>query len=596
MREGGRPRRLPAVLVPQAGESFASWLARASVDWELSPGRAAQAIGLECRPGSGVWPPLFGIALTRRSLAGAEAATGLDARTLRAMQLTRYRGTVLDFAGWNPAVDASLAPVVRREWALFTSSRACPKCLAERPVWPLWWRLGVAAVCPVHRVLLVDKCHRCGARVGRSHNGHPRGLITRQMVTDLVQCCNRRPAEPQRKAGLCEQRLQDLPAAPMPAALADLQQRVLAVADGGDTQVAGQTVEPAEFFAALRFTTGVIRLVASADDLSSCAALSEAEGLAEGFLADLGVRERARRGGAGTQLGAIPASAAHAASVLALSATVLFAHDRKAAGQVLADWTRRAASQRRDPGKSDPLRPLSPPACLDALVRAARSPSSRVAGVLALRPAPRVRITARHVPHLVDAGDYTDLIASHLPGTASVSGRCLAAVALVRLGGAASWQRAAADLNMSPQRAARVTNTLVQRIGDPRAFWADIERLGARLKERGWVDYAARREMLAALTAVPHAVLYPVCRPLEHDVTLQRRRHAAAWVWQHFTGGDVREAPAYAAELWPQASTASVREGWRRFAAWIPATVTACLTSFGHSLLQHDVPDATGGA
>lgn len=93
MREGGRPRRLPAVLVPQAGESFASWLARASVDWELSPGRAAQAIGLECRPGSGVWPPLFGIALTRRSLAGAEAATGLDARTLQAMQydpLPRY--------------------------------------------------------------------------------------------------------------------------------------------------------------------------------------------------------------------------------------------------------------------------------------------------------------------------------------------------------------------------------------------------------------------------------------------------------------------------------------------------------------------------
>ena len=102
--------------------------------------------------------------------------------------------------------------------------------------------------------------------------------------------------------------------------------------------------------------------------------------------------------------------------------------------------------------------------------------------------------------------------------------------------------------------------------------------------------------MLAALTAVPHAVLYPVCRPLEHDVTLQRRRHAAAWVWQHVTGGDVREAPAYAAELWPQASTESVREGWRRFDAWIPAPVTACLTSFGHSLLQHDVPDATGGA
>ncbi|MFJ8097552.1 TniQ family protein [Streptomyces griseofuscus] len=582
--------------MPQPSEAFASWLTRASAGWGLSPGHAAQAIGLECRTGSVVQPRFFGIMLTRGSLAGAEAATGLDAGTLHAMQLARYHGTALDFSGPDPAVNVSLAPAVRREWAQFTSSRVCPRCLADRPVWPLWWRLGVAAVCPKHRVLLVDKCRRCGQRVGRGHAGHPRGLITRQVVTDPGRCGNRRPAARRRKAGLCEQRLATLPTVPVPDALAGLQQRILAVADGAGGQVAGETVEPAEFFAALRFTTAVIRLVASADDLASCSDLSESEGLAESFLADLWVREQARRGGAGTQLRASPASAAHAASVLALSAPVLFADDREAAGQVLADWTRRAASLRRDPGKSDPLRPLSPPACLDALVRAAQPPSSRVAGALALRPAPAVRITGRHLPHLVDAGDYSDLIASHLPGTAQASGRRLAALALARLAGAASWQRAAGDVDMSPLPAARVANTLVQRISDPQAFWSDIERLAARLQARGLVDYADRRAMLEPLTAVPHAVLYPVCRPLEHDVTLQRRRHAAAWVWQHFTGGDVREAPAYAPQLWPQAGTASVREGWRRFTAWIPAPVTACLTVFGHSLLDHDAPDATGGA
>lgn len=591
MQEGGLPRRLPAVLAPEAGEAFASWLTRAAVDWELSPGQAAQAIGLECRPGSVVQPRFFGIVLTQRSLRGLQTATGLDGPSLHAMQLARYRRTVLDLSGLNLEAESSLAPLAQREWALFTASRVCPKCLAERAVWPLWWRLGIAAVCPVHRVLLVDVCRRCGLRVGRGYAGHPRGLITRLPVDDATRCHNRRPATRRRKAGLCDQKLHTLPAVPVPAALANLQQRLLAIADGSAGQVAGAAVEPAEFFAALRFTTAVVRLVASEDDLASCAGLPDAA--AEVFRADQREREQARQGGPGSKLRASPPSAAHAASVLALSAKVLFAPDKQAAGEVMADWTRRAVSWRRTPGKSDPLRPLARPACLKALMRAAQPPASRIAGALARRPAPATEITACHLPHLVEAPDYTDLIAAHLPGTAPDSGRRLAALALARLAGAVSWQRAAADLDMEPQRAARATNTLVQRISDPDAFWADIERLGVRLTARGPVDYGARRSALSGLTTVPHAVLYPVCHRLECGVTLQRRRHAAAWVWQHFTGGDFREAPAYAPELWPQTSTESVREGWRRFAAWIPGTVASALTAFGWNLLD---PDATGGA
>ncbi|WP_221354842.1 TniQ family protein [Streptomyces beigongshangae] len=587
MQDNGLPRRLPTVPVPEAGESFASWLTRAAADWELSPGRAAQAIGLECRPGSVVWPRFFGVMLTPRSLLRAEAATGLDAASLHAMQLARYRGTVLDLGGLDLAAEASLTPVANREWALFTGSRVCPECLAERPVWQLWWRLGIAAVCPVHRVLLVDVCGRCGLRVGSGYAGHPRGLITRFPVAEPTRCHNRRPAGRGRKAGLCDQRLQTLSAVPVPAALADLQQRVLDVADGGIGQVVGTAVEPTEFFAALRFTSAVVRLVASEDDLAACSALPGQ--IADSFLAHQREREQARQGGGGCRLQASPLSAAHAASVLALSAKVLFAQGGQTAGQVLATWTRRAVTLRRTPGKSDPLRLLVRPPCLQTLVRAAEPPASRVAGALAVRPSAALRITAGHLPQLVDATDYTDLIACHLPGTAPASGRRLAALALARLAGAASWQRAAADLDMNPQWAARVANTLVQRISDPDAFWRDIERLGARIQARGRVDYAARRWGLAGLTAVPHAVLYPVCRPLEHDVTLQRRRHAAAWVWQHFTGGDVREAPAYARALWPRATTESLREGWRRFAAWIPAPVARELTAFGRDLLDLDV-------
>ncbi|MFE7947348.1 TniQ family protein [Streptomyces sp. NPDC057426] len=593
MGESSVPRRLPAVLVPVEGESFASWLSRAAADWQLAPGEAALALGLECRPGVVVRPLLFGVALSGRSLRRAGAATGLRARDLRAMQLTRYAGTALDLAGLDrPTSEPSLAVLGNQEWALFTASRACPKCLAERPVWPLWWRLGIAAVCPVHQVLLVDVCRRCRMRLGQGYNGHPRGLPSRRPEMDLGRCNNRRPAGRRRKAGLCDQKLAALPATPVPAALAALQQRVLDIADGRTVpRVAGRTVAAAEFFAALRYATAVARLVATDDDLAACSFLPDEA--AEAFTAEQHGRQRATRGGAGTQMGAIPPAAAHAAAVLALAEPVLLGPGRRSSLDRFSEWIGRAVARRRIPGNGDPLRAVPRPACLEPLVRAAAPPATRVAGALAARPAPAVAFTADHLPHLVDADDYTDLLAPHLPGTAPASGRRLVALCLARLAGAPSWQQAASDLAMDPLKAARAASTLVQRITDPDAFWDSVERLAQRHDRRGLVDYGARRRALATLTAVPHAVLYPVCRPLDHDVTLQRRRHAAAWVWQHFTGGDVREAPAYGPRLWPSASTESVREGWRRFAAWVPDTVAAHLTAYGHGLLHPDTPGGT---
>ncbi|MFJ9900359.1 TniQ family protein [Streptomyces sp. NPDC091280] len=587
VNNGGLPRRLPSLPVPVEGESFPSWLSRAAADWQIAPGRAAQALGLECHPGyAGVRPLWFGTALTRRGLQGVGAATGLDEHVIEAMQLSRYAGTVLDFTRHDqPAQrEESHTRLRNREWALFTSSRACPQCLAFAPVWPLWWRLGVAAVCPEHHVLLVDTCRQCHARLGSGYAGQPRGLTTRYEISDLDRCNNRRPASRRRKAGLCSQKLAALPTVPVPAELADLQQRILDIADGGPARVAGSPVTAAEFFAALRFTAAVVRLVATTDEIDACATLPDTAAAA--FTADQQERERASRGGAGSQLQASPPSAAHAAAVLALSAPALLAPDPGTCQSFLAPWMDRAVALRRTPGKSDPLRPIPRPVCLDPLLRAAALPASRVAGVLARRPQSLPSFTADHLPHLADADDYTELLARHLPGTAATSGRRLAALALARLAGAVSWQQAATELAMDPAKAARVTNTLVQRISDAGAFWQDIERLGARTVERSLTDYAARRRMLAALTTVPHAVLFEVCHPLGHDVTVQRRRHAAAWIWQYFTGGDVREAPAYAPDLWIPASRSSVREGGRRFATWLPEAVARRLTAYGQALLD----------
>ncbi|GAA3055920.1 TniQ family protein [Streptomyces glomeratus] len=111
------------------------------------------------------------VTLTPASLGGLRDATGLRAAELQQMQLDRYAGTVLDLSGVELGREASLTAVAARERMMPTWSRACPPCLRRDGVWPLWWRLGIAAVCPLHRRLLVDVCPRCGVRLLRGASG-----------------------------------------------------------------------------------------------------------------------------------------------------------------------------------------------------------------------------------------------------------------------------------------------------------------------------------------------------------------------------------------------------------------------------------------
>ena len=81
---------------------------------------------------------LFGITATDEQRAAVRAATGVGAEVFDGMHLSAYDGTVLDLS--DLAEDkASVQRVWFREWALFTTSRACPACLAEfGGVWMLW--------------------------------------------------------------------------------------------------------------------------------------------------------------------------------------------------------------------------------------------------------------------------------------------------------------------------------------------------------------------------------------------------------------------------------------------------------------------------
>src|SRR5262249_53061399 len=47
--------------------------------------------------------------------------------------------------------------------------RACPMCLESWPYHRIPWDFALLTACPEHIVRLIDRCHRCGRRVGWLH-------------------------------------------------------------------------------------------------------------------------------------------------------------------------------------------------------------------------------------------------------------------------------------------------------------------------------------------------------------------------------------------------------------------------------------------
>ncbi|MET8209562.1 TniQ family protein [Streptomyces sp. NPDC005373] len=573
-------RRLPVVPVPASSEAFASWVDRTALTLGLSPGQAARALGLEYRTNDRV-PALFGILLTPASRDGLDTTTGLRSETWQSMHLSRYDGTALNFQALDPASDSPLERVLGKQWLLLSGSRACPHCLVESDMWPLWWRLGIAAVCPVHRCLLIDTCPVCGIALRRGTKNTPGTLLRRTHgALDLQECGNRqpRPGKP-RNPILCRQRLADIPTQAVPAALVTLQQRALAIADGDAAQLAGRPASCAEWFAAVRFIAAVVRLVVHDDELAFLPTAA-AEALAEVRDARHARRERYARGGV-SDPGAGPATAAEAAAVLALAAPVVDAPDRTSGPQHLAAWAARLAEDRVIRyHRFDPLRHLQRPLVMDEMMAVTVPPIRRRPGVN--RTPASTRLEFRHIPQRIGVEDFDEFMAVHLPGVHATNGRHIAALAVARLAGAQSWAQASQALGVPA--ASRTTYRRIEERTEREVFWEAVRALAERMKTRGPIDYEARRTALSSLREVPSRVLLPILQSAGQRLTWKRQRHAAAWLWEHLTGGQAKDAPIYA-EGWDGAKEASVTFARGRFHAELPQEAGDALLAWGREWL-----------
>ncbi|MEU6721178.1 TniQ family protein [Nonomuraea sp. NPDC046802] len=181
------PRWLALVVAPASGESFASSVVdRMALRNGCPPWAMVEALGLGVAASSDVRSLAYGVVTTPETCTAIEATTGVSSEVVHGMHLEAFDGSVLDLTGVRVGDKESVRRAESREWVQFFGSRACPTCLADSGgVWLAWWKLGRAAVCPEHRMLLVDLCPRCRVHLRRGPAGQPPRLSRSRMPAPL---------------------------------------------------------------------------------------------------------------------------------------------------------------------------------------------------------------------------------------------------------------------------------------------------------------------------------------------------------------------------------------------------------------------------
>jgi hypothetical protein len=528
-----------------------------AVRMRTGPGWVIRELGVELLPErSGSKPLNYGISMSRRDLDAVRAATGVAPETVSAMLLSAYDGTVLDLSllGRVPAAGTGL----RGAWALFRGTRCCPECVMEDGAWRLWWRLGGAAACPEHRVLLHGRCPRCRMPLRWSRSR----LAVRPFPADGLSACLNRPAGVR---GVCGFPLAELPARPVPAEILEVQDLYLRAAAGQALCLAGKEVTPAGWFA----------------EMSQLAALARWAGPRE--LPGLDVLpghsvqawhddHAARAGQQARYWHGCPDSPELASALLQALSPVLRAASEPEFRDA-ASWLITAAYRQRDASGDygrrhvDPA--LLPPFTRRAFMSSEHRGNLRVFLGRFLHPEPglaRQGLTAAHVPRYLLQDDVLEQVTPHLVLRRGVRPggwrqRAFAALCLVMMvSDVPALDEAAEALglpSLTGSSSYRVWNHL---IADLLAFRDGLIVLGNRLVERGLVDYRARRAALAGLAELPAADWAgrsPAGSAGRHDLG---RVFAAAWLWNELAGGRYDESPAWVAAH-PEISVSATASG-----------------------------------
>lgn len=184
--DSGLSRTLwPVHFKPQEDELLSSWLAR-----------LALAHGLRFKSfGSRVWP---GRSVVQRDIDLSKDHEVIDAlaQKTHTPPARLFAATLASYEGWLAEDVGCHAPWVLVRHLMIRPQRRfglqyCPWCLVSdhEPYFRRRWRLAFVVFCLAHRVLLLDRCQKCGAAV-RYERQSPDSLINNQsrILTQCHQC------------------------------------------------------------------------------------------------------------------------------------------------------------------------------------------------------------------------------------------------------------------------------------------------------------------------------------------------------------------------------------------------------------------------
>ena len=540
------PRRLGIGVVPAQGESFPSWVDRMAVRMRTGPGWVVRELGIELMPDRSMVIPLnYGISMSRRDLEAVHSATGVAPDAVSAMLLSLYDGTVLDLSSLGRS--RSGGDLNMRSWGLFRGSRCCPDCVATSAgAWQLWWRLGGAAACPEHQILLHGRCPRC--RLPLRWGTYWLSVPTPYPESGLSACLN----QPAGSRSVCGFPLGELPSRPVPTELLEVQDLYLRAAAGRALPLAGKETGPAIWFAEMSEMVALARMVGphelpGLDEIPVACAQAWHDDHA------VGKAQKTRQ-----WRGCPPSPELAAALLQALSPVLRAASEPELRNE--ASWLISAASRRR-PG-SRGIRPLDPiempPFTRRAFMTSKHRGKLRVSLAKVLHREPHLvgqGLTVAHIPCYANEDDVLEHVTPHLAlkqGQGAIPGgwpqRRFAALCLARLvSDARNWGDVAAELGQ-PSLGVNGNPAYMYRIADLLVFREGLIVLGNRLVERGLVDYRTRRAALAGLTEMPaDDWAGRPGRGTKPEFRDHGRVSAAAWIWSELTGGRFDESPAWAA-------------------------------------------------
>jgi hypothetical protein len=174
----------PAYSKPQDDELLSSWLVRLS----MAHGLKLHTFCSLAWPRKAIWNRDIDKSADEGVLAVLAEKTNTPLERVRGTTLSAYEGIL--YEKHNPFGNTLwLMPVgVYHRMRTHYGLQFCPRCLAgdKEPYFRRRWRLAFATVCMEHRVVLRDRCPRCGAAV--NFHRDELGMRSKYAATSMTLC------------------------------------------------------------------------------------------------------------------------------------------------------------------------------------------------------------------------------------------------------------------------------------------------------------------------------------------------------------------------------------------------------------------------